>query len=288
MTKIIAAIDGSHYADSVCNAAIWASNRTKQNITLLHTIKLHSNIANKVNLSGSIGLDAKSNLLQELTEIDEARGKIELKKGLLILEHAKKELALKDIKKVEILHRHGSLVETMVELESKASLVIMGKRGESHNHAPSHLGSNLERIARSIYKAILVVNDKFKKINNFLIAYDGSITSQKSLEYVINNPLLKGLKCYLLMVASENESTKSTLKQAEEKLILAGFDVNVKLIAGNAGNAVSDIIANYAKSNIIDLLVIGAYGHSKIRNMILGSVTTLLIKKSDIHVLLLR
>lgn len=285
MTKIIACIDGSHYADSVCVASLWASIRTTHEISLLHVIVPHCDIEAKGNLSGSIGLGARSGLLKELTEMDEARGKIELKKGQIMLDHAKEELALKGVSEVEILHRHGSLVETIAEMENEIAVVIMGKRGEHADLAPNHLGSNLERVARAIHKPILVVNEQFKQVNSFLIAYDGSATSQKALEYVINNPLLKGLKCYLVKVAQETEATKSTLKQAEEKLKSASFEVHAKLIQGDS---VNEAVSGYIKDNAIDLLVIGAYGHSKIRSMILGSTTTSLIKESNIPVLLLR
>ncbi len=285
MSKIIACIDGSLYSNSVCVASAWVSARTNCDISLLHVIMPHSDMASKGDLTGSIGLGAKSELLKELTEIDEARGKIELKKSYVMLERAKEELALKGISEVEVLNRHGHLFETISELEAEIALVVMGKRGEHADCAPNHLGSNLERVARSIHQPILVVSEELKPIKRFLIAYDGSVTSQKALDYVINNPLLKGLECHLLKVAEETEDSKSALQQAEEKLESACFEVVTHLVQGDV---VSDVVSKHIADNAIDLLVIGAYGHSKIRSMIWGSTTTSLIKESNIPLLLLR
>lgn len=38
----------------------------------------------------------------------------------------------------------------------------------------------------------------------------------------------------------------------------------------------------------VDLLVMGAYGHSRIRNLIVGSTTTAMLRSCQIPVLLLR
>ncbi len=285
MSKIIACIDGSSYADQICAATVWASERTKAALALLHVIDSKSNIAEPNNLSGSLGLGAKSDLLEELAEIDAARGKIELKKGQLMLKHAEEELAAQNITNPELMHRHGSLVETIKELEAEISLIIMGKRGEQANYATEHLGSNLERTIRAIHKPALIIDKSFNKVSSFLLAYDGSATSKKALAYIINNPLLKGLKCHLLKIGEQNSTNQEIMAEAEIKLTQAGFNLTSNLISGS--NA-AEVINNYCVSNAVDLLVIGAYGHSKIRNLILGSVTTTLIKKSQISLLLLR
>lgn len=54
------------------------------------------------------------------------------------------------------------------------------------------------------------------------------------------------------------------------------------------GKPVEEIVAEYITNNNIDLLMIGAYGHSKIRSLILGSNTTALIRKSNVPVMLFR
>ena len=47
-------------------------------------------------------------------------------------------------------------------------------------------------------------------------------------------------------------------------------------------------LQNYMKVYEVDLLVMGAYGHSRIRQLIVGSTTTTLLRTSLVPVLVLR
>ncbi|MBJ8446304.1 universal stress protein, partial [Acinetobacter bereziniae] len=47
-------------------------------------------------------------------------------------------------------------------------------------------------------------------------------------------------------------------------------------------------ILDYQEKNAIDMMVVGAYGHSKIRQFFIGSTTTKLLSSSIKPVLLLR
>jgi len=44
----------------------------------------------------------------------------------------------------------------------------------------------------------------------------------------------------------------------------------------------------YQAEHMIDLLVMGAYGHSRIRQLLLGSTTTDMLRRATIPILLLR
>lgn len=285
MGKIIACIDGSAYADSVCALSAWAAERSGLSISLLHVIKPHSEAVTKSDLSGQIGFGANTSLLEKLSKLDEEHGKLEQEKGKLMLEHAKAELAAKGISKPDMLHRRGSLVETLTEMENEMDLVVMGKRGEHADIAPAHLSSNLERVARAIHKPLLIAIKDVKPINRFLIAYDGSVSAQNAVEYISSNPLLTGLECYLLKVGDKTSEDETALQLAQNKLTSAGFTVNTMLVSNKS---VTDAVASAITENAIDLLVIGAYGHSKIRSLILGSTTPMLIKNSNIPLLLFR
>ncbi len=285
MGKIIACIDASAYADSVCHLSAWAAKRSGLSISLLHIVAPHSDVEAKSDLSGQIGFGAKTNLLEELTKLDEEHGKLEQKKGQLVLEHAKAELIAKEIAHPEMLHRRGSPVEIIEEMQEDVALGVMGKRGEHADTSPGHLGSNLERVARAIHKPLLVATKKVNPIKSFLIAYDGSPSAQKAVDYISANPLLKGLNCHLLKAGDKTSESETILQQAQDKLTAAGFTVQAAFISDKS---VTDAVAFAILEHSIDLLVIGAYGHSKLRNLVLGSTTTALIRKSDVPVLLFR
>ncbi len=282
--SIITCVDGSNYTDSVCAHSAWASHRLHAPIRLLHVQPPHSKDAAPMDLSGAIGLGERSALLEKLTQLDEARGKLDVQKGKLILEHAKEQVIGLGVSKVETLHRRGSLVETISEFESSSQLIVLGKRGEHADFATGHLGSNLERVVRATHKPVLVTSRNFKEINRFVIAYDGGPSTLKAVDYLTTNPLLKGLECHLLKMGPENGENRSLLERAATKLQQSGFTVQAHLQQKNAEEAIAD----YVKSNRIDMLVMGAYGHSHIRTLIIGSTTSTMLRSCLIPVLLFR
>ena len=281
---ILACVDGSIYTDSVCACAGWASQRLDAPVDVLHVQAPRSSHTTPTDFSGAIGLGEKSALLEKLTQMDEAQSKLDHEKGKVILAHAKEELATLGIDAVRTLHRRGSLVETLSELEGTAQMIVLGKRGEHVSFASLHLGSNLERVVRAAHKPVMVAARAFQAIERFVIAYDGGPSTVKALDYVANNPLLKGLECHLLKIGADNAENHRILEQAATKLTARGFEVTSLLQQGHA----DDLISAYVKAQDIRLLVMGAYGHSHIRTLIIGSTTSNMLRSCQIPVLMFR
>ncbi|MEX0758272.1 MAG: universal stress protein, partial [Tistlia sp.] len=182
MTKLIALIDGSLYSHSVCDHAAWVAGRTGAAVEILHVIGRRETGSPPADLSGSLKLGARTALLEELATLDEQRGKLAQKRGRAILEDAKAKIAAAGVTEVTTRLRIGDLVEAVAECEAEADLVVIGKRGEAADFARLHLGSNLERVARSSRRPLLVAARAFKPIERFLIAYDGGTSSMKAVD----------------------------------------------------------------------------------------------------------
>lgn len=285
MKKIIACVDGSAHAESVMTMAGWAAERTGADVALLHVVAPHTDAAAPTDFSGAIGLGAKSELLEELAKIDEEHGRLEQKKGQLILKHAQAQLANSNAGTVSLLHRRGDLAEEVSALEAEADLIVVGKRGELSDTEHGALGANLEQVSRAVEKPLLVATQQSKPVERFLIAYDGRTNSDKAVDFVVQNPLLKGLECHLLKVGAENSLSGGILGKAETKLKEAGFSVT-STIKDSA--SVDAAVANYMDANAIDLLLMGAYGHSPLRRFFLGSTTMAQVGRSKVPVLLFR
>ncbi|MCB0186956.1 MAG: universal stress protein [Caldilineaceae bacterium] len=292
MTKItdaiLACVDGSLYTDSVCAHAAWVAQRLQAPVQVLHVQPTHTDYAAPRDLSGAIGLGAKSSLLEKLTQVDEARGKLDNQKGKVILEHARGELTDAgiggEVTPIVTLHRRGSLVETIAELEATTQLIVLGKRGEHADFARLHLGSNLERVVRSAHHPVLVAARGFKPIKRVVIAYDSGASTRKAIDYLVQSPLLQGLECHLLKVGADSEENRAQLAEAERTLQQAGFSVRASLQQGHA----DDLLADYVKTEAMDLLVMGAYGHSHIRALIIGSTTSNMLRSCLVPVLMFR
>ncbi len=283
MTKLLVCIDGSAYADNICANAAWVAKRLNAEIDLLHVLRRHSDYqAPGSDYTGAIGLGARSGLLAELSKVDEERSRLDQEKGRIILEHGEKILRDAGVEKVNLLHRRGSLVETLQELEASVDMIFIGKRGEHANTESEFLGANLETTARAIHKPLFVVSSVVRPIERFLIAYDGKDSVRKAVDFITAHPLLKGLEGHLLAVESGDAIDTA---ETENKLKAAGF--NVKVIH-EKNNHPDETIADYVSAHNIDLLITGAYSHSRVRTILLGSTTASLIKACKVPLMLFR
>jgi nucleotide-binding universal stress UspA family protein len=280
MSTILACTDGSRYAPSIYQHAAWAASRGGACIHILHVIE-RAESRDRQDLSGSIGFDANAELLEELAKLDESHARVARLRGKAILEDAVVQLAGHDIR---VTQRHGSVVETLAEFEEDAALVVVGKRGEHADFAKGHLGSNLERVVRSAKIPVMVVAREFKPIERFLIAFDGGQSSLKAVHHAATQPMFKGLECHLVMVGKQERENELTLEHAATGLRGAGFTVKADLISGDP----EEVISREVAGRDIHLLVMGAYGHSRVRNLILGSTTTHLIRTCQVPVILFR
>lgn len=280
---VLAAIDASTYAPSVAALAGWAASRLNAQLELMHAID-RDNGTGRQDLSGNLSLGSQEELLAELADLDERRARLAREHGQALLDHLRDDVAQAHGVTASVRQRHGALVESLLELEPAVRLFVIGKRGEHADFAKGHLGSNLERVVRAVRRPVLVASRAFRPIERFLIAYDGSPTTRACVEMVAASPLLHGTDCEVLMVGADDESNRRELAWAVERLGQAGFQPQARIVEG----APDTVIAEHVERNGIDLLVMGAYGHSRIRTMILGSTTTQLLRSCQVPVLLLR
>lgn len=284
MSKVLACIDGSIYTQSVTDHAVWAAQRLGAPLEFLNVIDRRPQIASTRDLSGSIGLGAQDALMEQLAALDEQRSKLAQQRGRAMLDTAIAQARAQGVLEVESRLRHGALVDTLSELEADVRLFVLGKRGEHADFARLHIGSELERAVRAVHRPLLVTSRKFKPIRTFLVAFDGSATSRKGVDMIAASPLFKRLACHVVMAGADTAESRAHIQWARQILSHASFETRSSILPGSA----ESVIAEYVTANSIDLLVMGAYGHSRIRQLIVGSTTTVMIRTCQIPVLLLR
>lgn len=282
-SKIIALIDGSIYSHSVCDHAAWVAARTGWTVELMHVLGRRDGVE-KSDLSGAIALGARSTLLADLAELDAQRARLITQRGRAILEDGRAILDKAGITDITTRLRHGDLMDTVAEQETSAEMVLIGKRGEAADFAKGHLGSNLERIVRSSRKPVLVASRAFKPITRVLVAYDGAESSTRAVDHVARSPLYAGLAVHIVTVGTPIPEKQSRLKNVQAVLQDAGLKTTTDIVAGPADKALSNLVNHDG----YDLLVMGAYGHSRIRRLIIGSTTTEMIRSCKVPVVLIR
>lgn len=282
MSRIIACIDGSVYSNSVADHAAWAGARLSAGVELLQVLGRRE--ARTSDLSGNLAADGREQLLIELAQLDAERAKLLQARARVVLDDSKARMISAGVTDVTIQLRNGDLLETLTEREAGTDLFIVGKRGEAADFASAHLGSNLERIVRSIHRPILVAARAFKPINKALIAFDGGPSILKAIDQICRLPLLKGVHLHLVHVGNDGPDIHARLDRAVAQLTTGGHTAEARTVQGVTETAISKLV----EGEDMNLLVMGAYGHSRIRSLIIGSTTTELIRSCKVPVLLYR
>jgi nucleotide-binding universal stress UspA family protein len=276
--KIIALVDGSVYAQSVCELAGWAGARLGAGVEALHVLGRREGGAQ--DLSGSIRLGARTALLQELAELDAQRAKLVMHRGRAILEDAKAILTKAGIAEPSTRLRQGDLLE---EIGTDFDLIVVGKRGEAADFAKGHLGSNLERIVRGTKVPVLVAARAFAPMARVLLAYDGGPSAMRAVDHIAQSPLYKGLEVTVVSVG-EAAQVAAGLSDAQARLKAAGIAAAVRNVTGQPETALAKLVEDES----FQMLVMGAYGHSRIRSLIIGSTTTEMIRSCKVPIMLVR
>src|SRR6056297_450645 len=259
--KIIALVDGSIYSESVCHHAAWIAQRTEAPVELIHVLGRRE-APGKADLSGAIRLGARTQLMEELAELDAQRAKLVSHRGRAILEDAR----------------------AIVEVEGEARVIVVGKRGEAADFAKGHLGSNLERIVRAAHRPVFVAARAFRPIDSVLVAYDGGASAMKAVDHIARSPLFQGLAVAVVTVGSETPAIRKGLEDAKALLKAAGIEAETRIVPGQPETELGKMVEEEG----FGMVVMGAYGHSRIRSLVIGSTTTEMVRSCKVPVVLMR
>lgn len=282
-STVLACIDGSTFHDAVVDYAAWVSRTVNNPLKLLHNIE-HRHTP-QPDLSGNIGLGTREHLLEELTELEAKSSKILMEQGKLMLEHASARASDKGAIGISSLQRHGSLADTLIESEEEIRVLVLGVRGEDHPHDQKQIGSQLETVIRNMHRPVLVINRKFEKPpQRIMLAYDGSESAKKALDMVATSPLYKNITCHVVHVTKDQRSEDILVSEAGERLRGAGIAMETASLKGE----VEPTLMEYRTAHNIDMTVMGAFGHSRLRELLFGSTTIKMLCHSQVPLLLLR
>ncbi len=125
----------------------------------------------------------------------------------------------------------------------------------------------------------MLINGTYRPINKVLIAYDGSLSSQKALDALISNPIFHDVQRDIVSVNNE-----AALQEAKKRLARTDINANFIYLEGEPVTA----ILSYQKECNIDLIAMGAFGHGMLHHIIYGSVTHHMLLEACVPLLLVR
>lgn len=273
--SILLAVDGSIYTDSVLQHGVVLAKALTAKIRVLTVSDIR--VFEWVSAVGSDGFVPMVSSGAYQTESQ----KLLEEKCDKVLEKCSKILSEAGVV-FEAEKLTGSPAHIICDQAHIADLLIMGRRGEFARWDSKMLGATIEAVSRHCHKPILMALQEYVPVKNLLVAYDGSSNSNKALQYA--GYLSSGLDVPVTVLSINDDEKLGQHYCNEAKKYLQSYEVDISTVV-RAGNADKEI-TRFSEEGSFNLLVIGAYGHSRIREAILGSTTQHILRLSPTAVFL--
>ncbi len=275
---ILVGLDGSEHSRTALRYALWLGGRFDAIVVGLHIVDIVSIEGSFFHdISGSLGFEPYLDFSSKMREVLHERGK-----GLL---QEFSDQATKSGVRNDAVLGMGVVANEIAEHARTADLVVIGHRGVNEKFSTGLLGSTAESVTRKCPKPVFVCTVEFRECTNPVLAYDGSQRAAAAMQSAAEVCANLSLPLTVLTVNKDEVSGRKILDEAEA--YLRPYELRITFQLQQTGNA-PERIANFIREQGYDLLFIGAYGHSRILEMVLGSTTEYVLRNSPCPVFLNR
>jgi nucleotide-binding universal stress UspA family protein len=275
--NILIPLDGSEHSYAALEYAMWMTEKFDGRLFgqhIIDTISIEGTFFHDV--SGSMGFEPYMDFSSKMREILEERGK-------LILDDFAQKCQQRNIKCQSFLDT-GLIPNEICERAKVADLVVIGHRGVSEGFSTGLLGTTAETITRKSPRPVFVSTKKFKVVERPLLAYDGSQRASSAMESAAEFCSVLHLPLKVLTVTKADRSADIVIQQARSYLSSYDVETRFEVDHGYPEQKIIEHLTNFDH----DLLFIGAYGHRRIIEMVLGSATEYVLRNSPCPVFLNR
>ncbi|KAA3634733.1 MAG: universal stress protein [Proteobacteria bacterium] len=160
---------------------------------------------------------------------------------------------------------------------------------QANDDDPNDISAGLvDEVVMGVGRPVLVVpyvgaQDTIGK--KILLAWNGTRESVRALHDAM--PLLQSAEKVVVMTVNPKENEDQHIAGADISLHLARHDVNTVVNSTVSRDIdVGDTLLSRASDEGVDLIVMGAYGHSRFRELVLGGATRHLLNHMTVPVLM--
>ena len=276
--SILVALDGSEHADAALQHALWLAERLRATVLGLHVIDIVSIEGSFLHdISGSLGFEPYLDFSAKMREALRERGRV-------LLDTFTRRCTERNVPCDTNLGM-GIVANEICDQARTADLVVMGHRGVNEQFSTGLLGSTTESVTRKSPKPAVVAPMRFKEISHPLLAYDGSQRASAAMHAAAEVASALGLPLTVLHVTREDGAGDAkVLDEARRYLHSYDLALTCESVSGHPHQR----IVEFLRERGHDLLFIGAYGHSRIIEMVLGSTTEYVLRNSPCPVFLAR
>jgi len=276
--NILICTDGSAFSATAAEYAFYLGNKLSARVTGLHVLDIRMLEGPLMaDISGWVGASAFGEHVGHFSALMHEKGDAVI--------HALKEDGRKAGLVIEAGVTTGHPARVILEEERGTELLVLGQKGE-HSDFVDFMGSTVDRVVRRASNPCLVTPARFAPITRILASYDGSGHAAKALTYATE--LAQSLEAELLILTSTEGLDEETATEISEEAMKRTCAHNIDAESIIDSRPAREAIQKTAIERACNLISMGAYGHSRIREMILGSTTTQVMSQTELPILLAR
>lgn len=129
------------------------------------------------------------------------------------------------------------------------------------------------------------IGSKAFQPKNVLVGWDGSSTATRAIHAAL--PVLEKSEKITVLVIQKDKASTQGQPGADVANYLARHNMNVTIeVVSNPQTGVADTVLNHVSDNGNDLVVMGGYGHSRMREFLFGGATREILEAMTVPILM--
>ena len=173
------------------------------------------------------------------------------------------------------------MADYLVAEACSADIIVTGVAPSDFYEGPNAVNSG--EIIMQVGRPVIVVPNAIKslKLENILIGWKDTREARRAIADAL--PLLKMVKkVTVLAVADEDEKASATKRLDEVLAWLKSHGVTAEPVVSVSVDTDAAQLIAIAKQQGADIVITGAYGHSRLRQWVLGGVTNDLLQQANL------
>ena len=269
--KLLVAVDGSPFSDSAARLALFVAGKLDAEVEGVHVVDTALMDATFIaDLSGSVGFQPFLNLTGEMHQA--LRGI-----GEAVAADFRSKLEAAGVRGTARI-TEGIVVSELLRASHGADAIFLGTMGVGSKKG-KHLGGHADTLLRKLAIPALVCPAGGDRFSRALAAFDGSERSVRALSALRDLAERAGSPIEVLTVEVNPAEIE---KRRLAAFALAGSDRVAVTFESSAGQPDEEILKRLPAH---DLVALGSHGHGRVVEMVLGSTTERVLRRSPVPVL---
>jgi nucleotide-binding universal stress UspA family protein len=185
--------------------------------------------------------------------------------------------------KAEVLYRAlketGDPAQRLLFHGEDIDLILLGQQTYFHFETQAMADGTLETVLRRSHRPVVAVPRELPRDGRVMVAYDGSRPAARALESFQSSGLGKGQEVHVVSVAADEKTAARRAEEGTKFLCFHGIEAQARPLP--SAEAPAELLLRQASELDASMIVLGAYGRSRVSEFLFGSITRSILSRSN-------